>query len=381
MTMFDNDDRSNTSSDNAPSFTFKDKVLALAGEWTATRLGNVPDALAAAVRDHDGAISLDLEQLGSIDTAGVFAVARVLPEDELVKVVTVGRDFDRMADLVRPALQYSRPEAPKPRFVNALFQSIGKGVVETANEAYRGQTFAGRLVLSIGRTIRHPRRLRATPLVAIMGQAGLSAIPIVALMTFFIGAVLALVGSNMLQTLGVKIYAVELVGIGILREFGAVVAAILFAGRSASAFAAQLGSMKMNQEIDAMSVMNIDRFEALVIPRVLAALVMLPLLTVVADVGGLVGGLLVSWTLLDIEPTLFLQRLVEAVGPQPFWVGMAKVPLFALAIATTGCRHGMSVGGDVQSLGDRVTRAVVQSIFLIIMFDALFAVLFERLDL
>lgn len=364
-----------------PAFTFDNGSLALTGDWIAMRLGTVPDRLAAELRNHDDGICIDVCRLGRIDTAGAFAVSRAVRDGAIADVVSKGRDFSRMAELVRPALRSPPTENISRSGLHVLFERIGRGVVKTGSEAYQGQVFAGQLFVAAARTMRRPRRLRITPLVAIMEQSGLAAMPIVAVMTFFIGAVLALVGSTMLQSLGVTIYAVELVGIGVMREFGAVVAAILFAGRSASAFAAQIGSMKMNQEVDAMSVMGIDRFDALVVPRVLAALIMLPLLTVVADVGGLLGGLLVSWTLLGIDPALFLQRLVDAVGQQQFWVGMAKVPLFALAIAATGCRQGMSVGGDVQSLGDRVTGAVVQSIFLIIMFDALFAVLFQRLGL
>jgi phospholipid/cholesterol/gamma-HCH transport system permease protein len=370
-----------TEGGGSPAFTFNDGSLALSGDWTALRLGRVPDDLARTLSSHEGGICVDVCRIGRIDTAGAFAVGRAIRDGHVADIISRDRDFGDMADLVRPALRTSPERRQRIGAVRALFEKIGRSVEGVVREVYRGQVFAGHLSVALARTARHPRRLRVTPLVAVMEQAGLAAMPIVAVMTFFIGAVLALVGSTMLQSLGVTIYAVELVGIGVMREFGAVVAAILFAGRSASAFAAQIGSMKMNQEVDAMSVMGIDRFDALVVPRVLAALIMLPLLTIVADVGGLTGGLLVSWTLLGIDPALFLQRLVDSVGQQQFWIGMAKTPLLALAIAATGCRQGLAVGGDVQSLGNRVTGAVVQSIFLIIMFDAVFAVLFQRLDL
>lgn len=200
-------------------------------------------------------------------------------------------------------------------------------------------------------------------------------------MTFFIGAVIALVGANLLTTLGVSVFTVQLVGVAILREFGVVIAAILLAGRSASSFAAELGSMRMNQEIDAMQVMGVDRFHALVEPRLLAALLMMPILTFVADIGGLAGGLLVSWITMDLSPTFFVTRLVETVDVRHFWIGMSKAPFLALLIAAIGCRQGLLVEGDTQSLGRRVTAAVVHSIFLIIMFDAIFAVIFMALDL
>jgi len=356
-------------------------VLTLSGTWEIVHLRDVPDRLMNDLGGGDENVVLKIADLSEIDTAGAFAVARALGNRQVDVVGELRPEFKGLASLINSRRQPFEDLPPKPRSKFAVFDRIGRDVVDFGQEAYRGQVFAGRMVMTLVGLVRHPRRVRLTPLVLMMEQAGLAATPIVFLMTFFIGAVLALVGSNMLQTLGVKIYAVELVGIGVLREFGAVVAAILFSGRSASAFAAQLGSMRMNQEIDAMQVMGVDVFEALVAPRVIAALIMLPLLILVADLGGLAGGMLVSSALLNISPDLFLQRLVDSVGIQQFWVGLAKAPLFALVIGATGCRQGLSVGSDVESLGARVTAAVVQSIFLIIMFDALFAVLFWRLDL
>lgn len=356
-------------------------VLSLRGEWKSVQLREIPTRLISDLAGRDGTITLDLSQLDGIDTAGALAVVRALGERPVDMDDELRPEFKKLATLVRSGLDKSEPAADRPGPEHPFFDRIGRAVVTVGQELYRGQVFAGRMVATFIGLVRKPRRIRPTPLVVTMEQAGLAAIPIVFFMTFFIGAVLALVGSNMLQTLGVSIYAVELVGIGVLREFGAVVAAILFSGRSASAFAAQLGSMRMNQEIDAMQVMGVDTFEALVAPRVIASLIMLPLLTLMADLGGLTGGMLVSALLLKISPDLFLQRLVDSVGVQQFWIGMVKAPLFALVIGLTGCRQGLAVGSDVESLGARVTSAVVQSIFLIIMFDALFAVLFWRLNL
>ena len=157
--------------------------------------------------------------------------------------------------------------------------------------------------------------------------------------------------------------------------------AVLLAGRSASSFAAEIGAMKMNQEVDAMQVMGVDPFEALVLPRFIALLVIIPLLTFVATLAGLFGGLVVVWTALDLGPTFFLQRIVDNVGVMHFWVGMSKAPVMAAVIAGIGCRQGLEVGGDVESLGRRVTAAVVHAIFAIIMIDAAFALLFMKLNL
>jgi phospholipid/cholesterol/gamma-HCH transport system permease protein len=232
----------------------------------------------------------------------------------------------------------------------------------------------------VGRSLANPRRIRVAPLVALMERAGLDAIPIVATTSFFIGAVVGLLGANMLQQFGAQVFAVELIGIAVLREFNIIITAVLLAGRSASAFAAEIGSMKMNQEIDAMKVLGVDPFEALVFPRFMALLLTIPLLTFVATLAGLFGGLVVTWSVLDLGPAFFLQRIVDNVGIGHFWVGLSKAPVMAVVIAGIGCRQGLEVGGDVESLGRRVTAAVVHAIFAIIMIDAVFALIYMELD-
>ena len=174
---------------------------------------------------------------------------------------------------------------------------------------------------------------------------------------------------------------VELIGIAVLREFNIIITAILLAGRSASSFAAEIGSMKMSQEVDAMVVMGVDPFEALVLPRFLALLFTIPLLTFVATLAGLVGGLIVTWGVLDLGPAFFLQRILDNVGAVHFWIGLSKAPVMAVVIAAIGCRQGMEVGGDVESLGRRVTAAVVHAIFSIIMIDAVFALIYMELKI
>jgi phospholipid/cholesterol/gamma-HCH transport system permease protein len=168
--------------------------------------------------------------------------------------------------------------------------------------------------------------------------------------------------------------------VGVLREFGVLITAVILAGRSASSFAAELGAMKMNQEIDAMQVMGVDPFEALVLPRFAAMLFMMPLLTFAAMMAGLFGGVLVTWAVLDLSPAFFVERMLNNVGSTHFWVGMVKSPVLALVIAAIGCRQGFEVGGDVEQLGRRVTTAVVQALFAIILLDAVFALLFMQLD-
>jgi len=354
------------------------RVLQPTGDWTALLLGKMATRLEIVVGQAGRVESLDISKLGRVDTSGAFVLVRALKEHGAIS--PSHPDFDRLATLVRSAAASpDRGPAQRKRFL--LFDRIGRAVVAIGSESYAAMSFNGELVAALGRTVLHPRRLRLAPLFAVMEQAGIDSIPIVMTMTFFIGAVIALVGANILTTLGVSVFTVELVGVAILREFGVVIAAILLAGRSASAFAAEIGSMRMNQETDAMQVMGVDRFDALVVPRILAALLMMPLITFCADVGGIVGGMLVSWMTMGISPVFFVERTLETVTLTQFWLGMSKAPFLAIVIAASGCRQGLSVTGDVASLGRAVTSAVVQSIFLIIMFDAIFAVIFMVLDL
>jgi phospholipid/cholesterol/gamma-HCH transport system permease protein len=271
-----------------------------------------------------------------------------------------------------------------PTGFHELTIRIGRGVVDIGLEGLDTMVFLGHLLVVLGRTVvnlvSNPKRVRWAALVALIERAGLDAIPIVAVTSFFIGAVIALLGINQLRQFGAEVFAVELIGIAVLREFGIVITAVLLAGRSASAFAAEIGAMKMNQEIDAMQVLGVDPFEALVFPRFGALLISIPLLTFVAVLAGLFGGLVVTWNVLGLGPAFFLHRIVDNVGITNFWVGLSKAPVMAAVIAGIGCRQGMEVGVDVESLGRRVTAAVVHAIFAIIMIDAAFALMFMELD-
>ena len=227
----------------------------------------------------------------------------------------------------------------------------------------------------------NPTKMRWTSTIHLMETAGVDALPIISVLSFFIGAVVAFMGASLLETFGASVFTVDLVGIAVLREFGVIITAILLAGRSDSAFTAAIGSMKMQQEIDAMKVMGLDPYEVLVLPRVIACVVMAPLLTLSAMVAGVFGGMLVSWMTLDISPNFFLTRLNDTIDLKHFLVGMSKAPVFGLVIAIVGCRHGLQVGGDVESLGKRVTTSVVQAIFAVIVIDALFAMMYLELDI
>jgi phospholipid/cholesterol/gamma-HCH transport system permease protein len=359
-------------------------TVRLTGAWTADEVGG---AAAGLRRQIAGAprLELDLTGVGRLDTAGAYAVIRALG-DALDPSRVRGRpETLRLFALVREAAARKPAVRKAPTGFHELTIRIGRGVADVVLEGLDTLVFLGHLLVVLGRTsvnlVTNPRRVRWPALVALMERAGLDAIPIVAVTSFFIGAVIALLGINQLRQFGAEVFTVELIGIAVLREFGIVITAVLLAGRSASAFAAELGSMKMNQEIDAMQVLGVDPFEALVFPRFGALLIAMPLLNFVAVLAGLFGGLVVTWNVLGLGPAFFLQRIVDNVGVAHFWVGLSKAPVMAAVIAGIGCRQGMEVGVDVESLGRRVTAAVVHAIFAIIMIDAAFALMFMELDL
>ena len=353
-------------------------TVAISGDWTSLALGDEALGMRSALhgtRTHQ----VDFKDLGRLDTAGAYAILRAI--HPAPATAPDRPDVDRLLALVRPTMAKDDTTERDVSWLYVLIEHIGRGMVAFGHEAWRAADFAGRLFSALGRTFSHPSRLRAISLARAVETAGVNALPIIVILNFFIGAVVALVGANLLRSLGVTVFTVELVGVGVLREFGVLFTAILLAGRSASSFAAQIGTMKMTQETDAMQVMGVDQFDALVVPRVLAMLWMLPLLTVAAMISGILGGLLVSWLALDMSPVFFFERMRDTVPARHFWIGMSKAPLLALLIARAGCRHGLSVKGDVESLGTRVTMAVVQAIFMIILFDAVFAVIYMELDL
>jgi phospholipid/cholesterol/gamma-HCH transport system permease protein len=218
-----------------------------------------------------------------------------------------------------------------------------------------------------------PGRWRITSLVAHLQQSGLNAVPIVALLTFLVGAVVAFLGATVLADFGASIYTVDLVAFSFLREFGVLLTAILMAGRTASAFTAQIGSMKANEEIDAIRTLGLSPMELLVLPRVFALLIALPILTFIAMLSGILGGAVVCALSLDISPAMYLTMLQENIALKHFLVGMAKAPIFAFLIAVIGCLEGFKVTGSAQSVGERTTSSVVQSIFVVIVLDALAA--------
>jgi phospholipid/cholesterol/gamma-HCH transport system permease protein len=360
--------------------TPRGRTAVLTGDWTAVDMGLASDRLSEALKG-SGKVAIDLTGVGRCDTSGAWGVLRAASVDGETGEIIAPPATQRLFELVRAAVEAEpTPTVRRPTLVD-FFARIGSGVVDIGASLLDTMVFNGHLLTATGRAIANPRRVRWASVFALAERAGLDAIPIVAVTTFFIGAVVGLLGANLLSKFGAKVFSVELIGVAVLREFNVLITALLLAGRSASSFAAEIGSMKMNQEIDAMVILGVDPFDALVFPRFLALLLTIPLLVFVATIAGLIGGLTVSWSMLDIGPTLFAQRMIDNVGATHFWVGMSKAPILAVVIAGIGCRQGMEVGGDVESLGRRVTAAVVHAIFATILIDAVFALIYMKLDI
>lgn len=361
--------------DGGPGLT-----LRLTGDWTATELGRISARLDEELLDRR-IDAVDLTEMGRFDTAGALAIVQaancVLPPSAWTQRPAAGRTYAMVEKLERES---AGPPPQSPGWVRS-FAKVGRGVQDIMDEATLSMAFLGRLVVAVGAALRHPGSIRWAAWFSQAERSGLDAIPIIATTNFFIGAVIAFLGANLLTQFGAGVFTVQLVAVSVLREFAVVITSVLLAGRSSSSFAAEIGSMRMNQEVDAMQVMGVNPFQALVIPRLAAMLFMLPLLTFIGMIAGLFGGLIVTWAELGYGPSFFIQRMTEDPNMSThLGVGLIKAPVFAVVIAAIGCRQGMSVAGDVESLGRRVTAAVVQAIFAIIFLDAVFAMIFLELN-
>lgn len=359
--------------------------LVARGDWRARNLGPIDAALRNFEDDSMGRdIVIDVSSVEKLDTAGAMVLQRVLRSDEQRTEASkiVGAD-EAHAFLLKQVEPHLAPCHHAPTRRNAFLMMtnrLGKGVEDTYFASLHVLNFVGLTLVTAARVASQPKKLRGTSIFFHMEEAGLNAVPIIGLMTFLIGAVVAFMGAKILRNFNADIFVVELVGLSVLREFGVLLSAILIAGRSGSAFTAQIGSMKLREEIDAMRVLGLDPIEVLVLPRVIALVIMLPVLAFIGAMLGLLGGLLVAWGSMDISPALFIGRLQETIVMSNFWSGLIKAPFFAFVVAIIGCYQGMEVEGSAESVGVRTTLSVVQSLFLVIVLDAFFAMFFLEID-
>ena len=347
-------------------------VVRFTGDLSLARLGTLPDRLSA----YDGRVArIDLSGIDRLDTIGAWVVHRFAAKHDAA-VEGLNEDDRHLFAQVEHADQ---PVAVRPERVTPfkrVLGEVGDAVSLSLRTMYGLLGFLGATALAFVHIARHPKRFRFNSVVHELEAVGVSALGIIGLMSFLIGMVIAQQGAVQLRQFGAEVFTINLVGRLTLREMGVLMTAIMVAGRSGSAFAAQIGTMKLTEEIDALRTIGVSPMEALVVPRTIAAILLMPLLGFYASVIALIGGGLLTWATLDIPPVTFVQRIREVVPITDLYIGLIKAPVFGAIIAIAGCFQGMLVEGDAEQVGRRTTAAVVQAIFLVIVLDAFFAVFF-----
>ncbi|MFK7668462.1 ABC transporter permease [Pseudomonas lundensis] len=359
--------------------------LHISGDWTLANYARLKQLNAQLAGKYDDSTHVDLDDVTRLDTAGASLLVELLGAE---RVSQLADTTSRLPAADRALLQtvYSSmrdfcvpTKAPEENTGIQVLSRIGCAVDKLWQDSLKLLGFIGLILQTLARNLFRPKQWRITPVVAHIEQIGLNAAPIVVLLTFMVGAVVAFLGATVLANFGAGIFTVDLVAFSFLREFGVLLTAILLAGRTASAFTAQIGSMKANEEIDAIRTLGLDPMDLLVLPRVLALLIALPLLTFLAMMAGILGGAVVCIVSLGISPDMFISLLHSDIGVQHFLVGMVKAPFFAFLIAAVGCLEGFKVAGSAESVGEHTTSSVVQSIFIVIVLDAVAALFFMEM--
>lgn len=356
-----------------------DGVVKVAGDWSTASLGAVERAVASTERPAMAPTAVDLSGLDRLDTTGVLLLRRVVldlgaPAD--VNLVGAKPEHMQLMQVVAGALAPTPPVAEAGSAVGRVLDRLGRTTIDVLSEGIELLSFVGAATLSVGGLVIRPWRIRWRPFITQIEATGLNALPIVGLLNFLIGVVIAYQAANQLEKFGAQLLTVDSVGVGVLRELGVLITAIIVAGRSGSAFTAQIGSMRVNQEVDALQALGLDPLVVLCAPRILALIITLPLLVFFADVMGILGGAVAAMFALDITMTQFAKQLQAAVSVDHFWVGIVKAPVMAAVIAAIGCFHGLKVSSNAESVGRRTTQSVVQGVFFVIAIDAVFSVFF-----
>jgi phospholipid/cholesterol/gamma-HCH transport system permease protein len=342
------------------------------------------DAAAAQAANAKG-ISIDLAGVVELDTLGAWLLERLLRRANLsepeAQFVGLPPHYHGLIDAIRRVNLRKRAPPKSPNRLWTAFDGVGRATIQLASDATAFLHMFGELAVALGRIIAHPRRFRLTSAVYHLYRVGWQAVPIMALITFLIGAIIAQQGIFHFRKFGADAYVVDMVGILVLREIGVLIVSIMSAGRSGSAYTAELGSMKMREEIDALRTMGFDPVEILILPRVVALICALPILAFLGSMAALYGGGLVAWLYGGMSPGVFIARLKEAISVTHFEVGMIKAPFMALAIGIVACSEGLKVKGSAESLGLQTTTSVVKSIFLVIVLDGIFAIFFASIGM
>jgi phospholipid/cholesterol/gamma-HCH transport system permease protein len=357
------------------------------GAWTASNVTFLESLAAAAAPaiDHAKTIKLDLADLSELDTLGAWLLEkltrRAVSAGHRAEVTGVTENYLGLIEEVRLVNRHNHRPPPARNPVVVKLDEIGRSASSASEDIAVFLQMLGSLFVAILGVMRRPRSLRITSAVYQFYRVGWQAIPIVVLITFLIGAIIAQQGFFHFRRFGAESYTVDMVGILVLRELGVLIVAIMVAGRSGSAYTAELGSMKMREEIDALSTMGLDPIAVLILPRVVALVCALPVLAFIGAIAALYGGGLVAQLYGDMSPAIYIARLHDAISVTHFKVGIIKAPFMALVIGIVACSEGLRVKGSAESLGRQTTTSVVKSIFLVIVLDGLFAVFFASIGM
>ncbi|WP_165219265.1 ABC transporter permease [Affinirhizobium pseudoryzae] len=360
--------------------------VVLSGDWRNRGIGAVVSDVTRLEKSHgDGRLVVDASGIGLVDTSGAWLIRRMILRQQ-----AAGRDVEltgateTLSELIDALPQHEPKGPPEPQDDRSLFQKIfeppGKVIASLADDAVAGMHILGSAVAGAQVKLGRGSGVSAASVVTHIDRMGVRAVPIIVLMSFLIGAIIAQQGAFQLRYFGAELFVVDLVGILQLREIGVLLTAIMIAGRSGSAITAEIGSMKMREEIDALTVIGLNPVGVLVFPRLVALTIALPLLTIIANFAALYGAAIVAWAYSGITFETFVSRLHEAVDYSSVAAGMIKAPFMALAIGIVSAVEGMKVGGSAESLGQHVTSSVVKSIFVVILMDALFAIFYSAID-
>ena len=362
-------------------------VLAAGGSWTAghaRELERLVDGLGGEA-GNASALSLDMRGVEALDTFGAWLAERIIRDWQVrgheAQMIGLAEHHRGLLQEVQRTNHRAHARAAKASWLQSALERIGRRVVELGRDLVPFLHMLGALSAAVCRMFLNPRLLRITSLAHHLDRVGWQAVPIILLITFLIGGIIAQQGIFHFRKFGADVYVVDMVGILVLREIGVLIVAIMVAGRSGSSYTAELGSMKMREEIDALRTMGRDPVEVLILPRVIALVLALPMLTFLGSMAALYGGGLVAWLYGGMSPDIFISRLKEAISLTHFKVGMIKAPFMALVIGIVACSEGLKVKGSAESLGIQTTTSVVKSIFLVIVLDGVFAMFFAAINM
>ena len=361
--------------------------LAAAGSWTAEHARTLEPQVDAVTRagSRVRSVAIDVARIEQLDTFGAWLLERAIRtwtgQGCAARLIGLRDDYRGLFDKVRAGTHILAPEPPKPNSIIASLARIGRTMAGVGGDLVALAQMIGALMVAVKRVAFRPWTFRLTSMINHLERVGWQAVPIILLITVLIGAILAQQGIFHFRKFGADIYVIDMVGVLVLREVGVLIVCIMVAGRSGSSYTAELGAMKMREEVDALRTMGFDPVEVLILPRIVALVIAVPILTFLGSMAALYGGGVVSWAYGGIEPPVFLSRLQEAISVETFEVGILKAPFMALVIGVVACVEGLQVQGSAELLGEQTTNSVVKSIFLVIVLDGVFAMFFASIGM